>query len=242
MSFFNQNFLQWSNPSINRVTFLPTDISNIEFWYDASDTSTITKASDLVSAWNDKSGQGNNLAQATGTNQPLWVDSVQNGKPVIKFDGVDNFMTGTTVATTQPTTFLIVAKMSVDIFDSETVFDTVSDGATSRQVMGSDFDENILIWYAGISGTYTPLDSTNFKTYNGILNGATSYLRQQGVEVIADFDAGAGVLNGITVGQAYGGSQVGAPWIAEFICYNKTLTAQEIIDIEAYLTNKWGTT
>jgi len=61
------------------------------WWYDATDLATITKdGSDFVSAWNAKGGAAaaaKNYAQATGTNQPLWVTP-----GTIRFDGIDNFM------------------------------------------------------------------------------------------------------------------------------------------------------
>jgi hypothetical protein len=86
------------------------------------------------------------------------------------------------------------------------------------------------------------LDSTNFKNMLVVFDGASSYISRQGTVIASTgTDVGAGVLNGIVIGQAYTAGQIGAPWIAEFICYNKTLTAQEIADVETYFTNKWGT-
>ena len=48
----------------------------------------VTKdASDLVSAWGDQSANSNDFSQGTVSKQPLWVDGVINGLPVIRFDG-----------------------------------------------------------------------------------------------------------------------------------------------------------
>ena len=43
--------------------------------------------SDLVSDWGDQSTNGNDFSQGTADKQPLWVDGVVNGMPVIRFDG-----------------------------------------------------------------------------------------------------------------------------------------------------------
>lgn len=56
-------------PKLDRL-WTPSEIAT-EGWYDAADTSTVTDAGGgAVSAWNDKSGNANHLAQATPAQQP----------------------------------------------------------------------------------------------------------------------------------------------------------------------------
>jgi len=45
-----------------------------------------------VSAWADQSGEGNNAVQATSSYQPKHVENVINGKPVVRFDGANDYM------------------------------------------------------------------------------------------------------------------------------------------------------
>ena len=61
--------------------------SSLIAWFDATDTSTITKdGSNLVSVWADKMGtSAYNLAQATSGDKPTWVDDDRNGRDVINF-------------------------------------------------------------------------------------------------------------------------------------------------------------
>ena len=103
--------------------FTPASISDMITWYDANDSDTITKDSnDFVSQWEDKSTEGNNLTQSTGTNQPKWIDSIQNGLPVIRFDGTDNYIDRSTYvngALTQPTTFAAVYSMPTNTTGNE---------------------------------------------------------------------------------------------------------------------------
>ena len=74
-------------------------------WYISDDLTTITKdASDYISQWNDKLGSGNDLVQATGTKQPLWV--LNDG---ILFDGVDDYIRAT-FTYNQPEQIYIVLK------------------------------------------------------------------------------------------------------------------------------------
>ena len=79
-----------------------TDGSTV-LWVDSKEN--ITKnGSDLVSSWGDKSGNGNDLVQATETNKPTWNS---NG---VLFDGVDNFMKAVAFTLIQPEFIYIVFK------------------------------------------------------------------------------------------------------------------------------------
>ena len=49
----------------------PNEISNLEFWVDASDASKIITSSGFVSQWTDKSGKGKNATQ--GGTKPTYV-------------------------------------------------------------------------------------------------------------------------------------------------------------------------
>jgi hypothetical protein len=61
---FNNNVLKF--PTL----WTPASISTLA-WYDASDLSTITESGGAVSQWEDKSGNGNNAEQLTGSEQPI---------------------------------------------------------------------------------------------------------------------------------------------------------------------------
>lgn len=48
-------------------------VAGAKMWLDASDSSSVTTSGSSVSAWNDKSGNGNNATQATAANQPTYT-------------------------------------------------------------------------------------------------------------------------------------------------------------------------
>lgn len=66
--------------------------ANIQLWLDASDASTITLTSGAVSNWADKSGNGIDFAQGTATNRPIVQTAEQNGRDVVRFDGVNDYL------------------------------------------------------------------------------------------------------------------------------------------------------
>jgi hypothetical protein len=91
-------------PQIGGVVNVPADAApsggfadifgaNLVAWYDASDAASITHVGGAVSQWNDISGNGAHLTQATGANQPTYSATGLGGaQPAITFDGVDNWM------------------------------------------------------------------------------------------------------------------------------------------------------
>ncbi len=75
---------------------VPTDVAGLVAWYDASDATTITSSSGLVSQWNNKkSGATSHVTQGMETNQPQTGGDTINGLNVITFDGTDNFLEST---------------------------------------------------------------------------------------------------------------------------------------------------
>jgi hypothetical protein len=65
--------------------FSPLDLPGLVAWYDASDTSSITEAGGLVSQWDDKSGNGFHIVQATGSQQPTTGSHTMNSLNTLYF-------------------------------------------------------------------------------------------------------------------------------------------------------------
>lgn len=68
--------------------FSPKSFSDMEQWLNARDEDTLTKPSDRISDWLDKSGRGHDVIQTTGANEPLWEPTGLNGNPSVKFDDI----------------------------------------------------------------------------------------------------------------------------------------------------------
>ncbi len=64
----------------------PTEIATA-LWLDATDASTITLVSSVVSQWNDKSGNNRNATQGTSGNRPAVNATGISSQPAINFSG-----------------------------------------------------------------------------------------------------------------------------------------------------------
>ena len=79
------------------VLWTPDSLADLRAWYDASDTSTVTESSNLITAWNDKSGGGYHLS-ASGGARPTYTSGGLDGKHVVTFNGTSNEIKASTAS------------------------------------------------------------------------------------------------------------------------------------------------
>lgn len=70
--------------------FSPLDVPNLLLYREADQEGIVKDGSNFVSSLPDLSLGAHTFAQGTGNKQPQWIDNIQNGLPVIRFDGVDD--------------------------------------------------------------------------------------------------------------------------------------------------------
>ncbi|MDZ7738594.1 MAG: Calx-beta domain-containing protein [Bacteroidales bacterium] len=88
------------------------DQTNNKLWL-RTDSLTGLVDDDPVSAWADFSGNSNDFAQLDGLDQPLYRTSVINGKPIVRFDGISDFMTAPSIISGNiGRTIFIIGKMT----------------------------------------------------------------------------------------------------------------------------------
>ena len=216
--------------------------AGLKLWLDASDSTTITKdGSNLVSAWNDKSGQLNHVTQATATNQPLWVDAVYNNLPTIRFDGVDNYIfrnTWTGGALTQPNTIFIVCEVPTGS-STKFIYDSLHTGG--RNAFFSRGASSVYSVYAGAAPNFGTRN-TAFAQFMLEFNGSSTFVRRNKTSIGSSLVAGSLDMSGIYLA-SNGAATVGEFGdidISEVLVYTGQLSTTDRDDIEQYLTAKWG--
>ena len=229
------------------ATFDPSTILGCKAWYDASDSTSITKdGGNLVSQWNDKSGQANHVVQATGSKQPLWVSAGQNGKDIIRFDGVDNILKKATFTGGEVVqgnmVFFVFKKVSGTI--SGYVYDSGAD--TDRQtflmgiVLSGKFGFISGDGSTGVGSSNTA--ETNYNYWDITWNGASNEVFKNAVSYITGNATNVGTdgMNGITFGARNSDSGFANVEFAEFILYDTVLSSGNRTLVRNYLSAKWG--
>lgn len=169
--------------------------------YTLTDNNTVTAAAGVgtpglpdggvVSTWPDLSGYGNNATQATFANKPAFVWNVQNGKPVVRMDGVNDTFVAAVPASAQPVTLVKARKWT-----------PLGPNVLQRDIIGSTNWLGHSGTAAGGSRALRLAASTQLAAPNGagddttthhlivaIANGTASAIRVDGVERVVG-DAG----------------------------------------------------
>jgi hypothetical protein len=235
--------------------FTPLSIPSCYLWLDAADANTLTLSGSSVSQWNDKSGNGYHASQATPTRRPTLQTNQINGLPAIKWDGVDDNLTGTmTYPTTGQTTLLVLFRI-VALGDGspvdQRIFDIGGNGYGNFASPSGSLSSEAILWLAGAtypgSALYTQVaPTTGVKLYSVLANGTSSLMWRYG-NAMATFGTGATITptgTTYTLGNIASGanSSMFSGQIAEIVFYSRNLTTSERQQVEGYLSYKWGTT
>ncbi|MEI6728037.1 MAG: DUF2341 domain-containing protein [bacterium] len=210
-----------------------------------------------VQTWTDRSGNGNNATQATAANRPILKNNIQNGKPVIRFDGVNDSINISDNGYANNFTILSVANTNTTItantqsnsgasgvsgqrwlfapanYSSTTVGSGVSLGTNSISVYehGPSYLPALAVYNSTI-GSNSNLIGLNYinKQPNIYLNGGLvrTGLTSTQNQVNAPFQIGGG---------AYGYLNGDIP---EIILFNTSLSTQDRQAVETYLNIKYN--
>lgn len=224
--------------------FLPSDVSNLELWYDADDATTITDTGGLVDQWDDKSGNSRNLI-SSGTDRP--TITTDSGDAAIQFSGAE-FLSVTGLSTfntsgeasifavmrqtvtTGTQSFFVIANSSNDDIplnrtQSGSATRSEFDGTTQSRV---DLAVSIDTLRRYIVARHD--SANNSDIVNNLGNSATDIstggLAQNAEKVFVGRDRFAGnFFNGFLMELGY---------------YSRRITDLERTDIEDYLASKWS--
>lgn len=246
-------------------TVTPNQIPNLNLWYDASvsTTSAMLTGSGLaptngqaVKSWIDKLGNGRNADQATGSRQPIWRSSQQNGQGALQFDGTNDTYSLNPIpwALSLPgqTTYTVVKLNS--IADQMHVHATNTGGFTFN-ISGTNWavETGGAIAVSGQAANTTSyaylgqiFDGTQNNANVTLQNNARVKFRYNGVQQSLTFSTNANATtsasaNTLNVGSDdAGNANFLNGYIGEMMIWTRTLTATEIAQVETYLSTKWG--
>lgn len=218
-----------------RIQWTPAEITTAA-WYDASDAGTITEAGGSVSQWDDKSGNGHNVARGTGAAQPTTGVRTIGGLNAIDYDGSDSLVaSGADLDTTNLSVILVrqwddvsgTLDKSFHLIHNGT-FDSVNEeahGGASLEV-GIDNPDN-----EGV-GVGTSLAA-----------GILSYVKSGGNSQKAWLDGNSqgqntNAVTNFSTNLIYAGSGLDGA-IGELIYIESSILDDDRQKIEGYLAHKW---
>jgi hypothetical protein len=237
--------------------FVPTDISGMNAWLDASENTYVTLSGSNVTQWSDRSGAANHGSNI-GAGAAFYSTNQINGKSAVMFTPNGNQAFRLTTASSA-TTIFAVGRPTLDNVNHIFVGAQPAEGGLfgayyfkmSQTDSGVDSDE-AQAFYANTSDTYT-YSKINYNSNQNTLYAAwfgsnTQNMRLNG-GALSNSTAFTGTRKTATT------TYIGAAWyngsiqysthvgpISELIFYNRQLSIGEIEQVEGYLAHKYGFT
>jgi hypothetical protein len=231
--------------------FQPDNISGLQFWVDAADTTTLYQDSalttraindgDPVGGWKNKSSLALNLTQSDSLYKPALRFTRQNGRPGVNFN-LKVMKTAITTAIAYPTIF-VVAKNTTYPNAAPYIFDHPTNNYYAFYTNQSD-GKVITAAPTGLASSNATTLGTAFQATLKWDNPRTdSGLRLNAVSVSGNIgnNPWVGFTLGIPGHYAPSGAYKMDGDIYEILVYNSVLSNSDILLVEAYLKAKWGT-
>lgn len=239
--------------------------TSLALWLDAEDENSITLNGTDVSQWDDKSGNGYDLLQATSAEQPEYIASGLNGKPTIRTDGSERLSSTTTslFRNVSSATWVAVAKYvntpvgnamllycSTGANASQTRLGLTANptGGTFLGVGGRRLDSDSYTTALSSTATSTILNSWFIEVGQGDYANAEANHWTDGAQ---DLTSSSFLTSGNTddtdplfvsvfTGPPGAPSAPAGTEIAEVIAIEGPLTTEDHQKLEGYLAWKWG--
>ena len=181
-----------------------------------------------LSSWPDMSVHNRNATQSTVSRRPLYKADVLNGKPVVRFDGIDDYLSFSEVANIR--TVFWVIKEDADASSA----DRCLLGHSSAKYFHRGHPKEI--W----SSAYTEdevLDGVT-KLNGSVVDGRATDVPND-FAIISVVTTGNCKANQLTRDRGFEG-RVWQGDIAEIIIYSRVLTKHEEVEVGAYLLEKYN--
>jgi hypothetical protein len=190
---------------------------------------------DPVGEWQDQSGNGRHLG-ATLTTRPLLKLNIQNGLPVLRFDGTNDLLKTAVFdpVLSQPFTIVLAAKLIAWVdgrywhdgfnVDSPVLFNTDTDGVGM---------------FAGAAGPNINAVAGNFGIYVAKFSGAGSTFQLDGGTPETG-NTSTGGCDGVTLGSRADGSLSSNIDVGEYFLFSGALSAGNETSLRTYLNTRWA--
>lgn len=201
----------------------------LELHFDARDLA--LSDGETVVSWPDKSGNERDVKQAFLSLRPLLKTGILNGKPVVRFDGENDFLRATGFELAQPNTIFVVGSSTLG---------PILDGAAEakRHLLQRNVESKWQLLAGGALASGAIADNDAHLVV-AVVEGVNSLIRVDSATV-AEGNAGVQALEGVVLGARFDGAANFLNGdIAEVRVYGTALSGPEIAAVEAELTRRW---
>lgn len=237
---------------------VPNMLSSCVLWLDASKLSSIAKdGSNRVATWGDLSGQGNDVAQATDGNKPVWTSGAINGLPALLFDDAASQVLESSTPAVSTAPFTVLCAAQPDTTSGSLIAFAISDKDSQTDRFRLYFSNGSNVIWQGLDPTPgTGGESSSDSGYSANTTYVCTGREVSSTSRFVYLNGTAGSENTddrtpanvdvTTVGarRSSSSSWVGffSGYIAEIAVFNEALSTLNRTRLEQYMADKWGVT
>ena len=217
--------------SLTGIFFDPSSLTHTAR-FDSTDVNDFTLNGVDISQWDDLSGNGNHLVQASASLQPFY-NTVTNA---VDFDGVDEYLRTSlfSSAISQPYTIFVVAQAD-DIASNQSIFDGVT-GASSLFIFSNN---TIQLFFTGTLTTDSDHTAVE-KIHTLLLDTADKYYINGVDDSTVDTTAGTADMDGITLGASRTAGSHLQGTVKYMGVLPSALTTTQLNNYGEYLADRFG--
>ena len=203
--------------------------ASLAMWYDASDASSITHSSGVVSQWNDKSGNARHLAESNNTYKPTYTANILNG-----YGGINFYLNKGLFSTANP----VVGYVATIIKAQNTTWNNyhvMLESRTNATRIGGLWSNGGNTFWMDVYPSLAWQDGTSMS-----VSGAFSTINTPHIIEYTPSAGRGNPMSGITVGNFDQTNQGGSGIQYEIIALSAAPSQADREKIEGYLAHKWG--
>lgn len=227
--------------------FVPSDLTNLALWLDASDSATLFDATSggsavaadgSVARWEDKSGNGRHATNDTANNRPILKAASQNGLAGLRFDNSNDSLS--TAAFTHTSAFSVFVAHKLASSPGIAYARIIEVGANTSWNITASGSGTSYLFYTNDSGVSL---STAPTLIQHLSNASTARTFRIGSNTGSFTASGAASTSSLPFHiNRFGGAGnyfLGQD-VYEICYYARQLTDSERVLVADYLTTKWG--
>ena len=150
-------------------------IANNPLWLKADAGTSTTTNNAPISSWNDQSGNGINVSQATASLQPTYLTNALNGMPAIQFDNATGGGNDKLIA---PDNSKLDGTPGLSIFTVSNLNKTVSGAADARTIVSKrnnvGVEESYMLFYYTGSKFFVDIEHSTNDRFSSTSNFSTN--------------------------------------------------------------------
>ena len=238
------------NFGVHEAVWLPTDIAGLKqlivysdittLYTDSAKTTPVTSDGDVIGAAEDKSGNGNDVLQATTAKKPLYKTGIQNGLSAGLFDDSDDYMQSAAWSElSQPNTIFVVGKATTPANTAQVIYDGISSTKRNQTWFRYAQENQAYAFYAGATITKIQAWTANCFLFSTYFNGASGELFFNNASFNTG-NCGTHALTGITLGCD---NSPGSYWDGYIMClavYDSSVSSDDRSLFWTWANAEWG--